>query len=843
MKYLKYTLFLLYFVILANFVFAQDTGNKTVSGIYYNVSLKKVIQNLEKETSYSFTYLDTLISGKNITVSFLNKPLNDALKILFSNFNISYKIYYSSNNIVLFKKIVIPKYTISGFIQDAATGEKLIGANVYCPKLKEGTTTNNYGFFSLTLLKDNVNLEISYIGYHRYYIDLFLNNNMKYSIDLHPDIITGDTITIIESSSGNIEKQTQMSSINIPLNRTRNFPAMLGNSDIVNALRLIPGVHSGNEGATGVFVRGSGPDQNLILLDDAPIYNSTHLYGFFSIFNSDAIHNVNLIKGGFPARYGGRLSSVLQVNLKEGNKNEFVGKATLGLMASKVTLEGPYLKNKGSYFISGRRSYIHYLAQKFAPDKFDIENYQFYDLNAKFNYSFSNRNRIYFSIYQGNDYFNNDDFGYNQNKDWGNLISSLRFNYLVNNKLFGNFTFTYSKYHYDIYSTETWYNEIYSTRYYSGIKDVSGKVDFDFIPNPSNNIKTGLSAIFHTFTPGILHSKTDNILLDEEFYKGNRIYSNEFSFYIEDEIKFTDFFSANFGINNCTYVVNSKAYYSIQPRISTNLIIGGVAIKNSYAAMHQNIHLLTSSGAGLPEDLWVPATEITKPQQSDQFAMGVAKTFNNMYEFSLEAYYKKMNNLIEFAEGASFLDYEEDWQNKLVNGKGDTYGLELFFKKKHGKTFGWIGYTLAWSDRKFPKLNSGKKFPYTYDRRHDFKIALTHQFYKKIDMSLTWMYGSGNAMTLPIARYSNIENSDVITYYGSRNSFRLRPYHRLDVAVKYYFEDLLNKNYFLTLGVFNAYNRHNPYYIYFKEKGNGKLEARQVTVFPITPFLSFTFTF
>ncbi|MCK5076003.1 MAG: TonB-dependent receptor, partial [Calditrichia bacterium] len=411
------------------------------------------------------------------------------------------------------------------------------------------------------------------------------------------------------------------------------------------------------------------------------------------------------------------------------------------------------------------------------------------------------------------------------------------------NKLFGNFTLTYSKYHYDLYSKETGYNETYQSRYYSGIKDISGKIDFDFAPNPKHQIKSGLYAIFHTFTPGILSSKTEDILLNEEFYSGNRTYSNEYHTYFEDNIKINNYLSVNLGLHSSLYTVNGKNYHSIQPRISTNLIIKGIAVKGSYASMQQNIHLLTSSGAGLPEDLWVPATENVKPQNSKQAALGIAKTFKNNYEFSIESYYKKMDDLIEFAEGASFSNFEENWQNKLVTGKGKSYGIEFFFRKKQGSTFGWIGYTLSWSNRQFNQLNFGKEYPYKYDRRHDFKIALTHNLYKKLSFSCSWVYGTGNAVTLPVAKYNSPNNSDNIIYFGARNSFRMQAYHRLDIALKCYFKKIHQKEYSLTLGVFNAYNRQNPYYIYFKEKNNGKLEARQVTVFPIIPFLSFTFTF
>ncbi|MBW8048905.1 MAG: TonB-dependent receptor plug domain-containing protein [Cytophagales bacterium] len=768
------------------------------------------------------------------------------------------------------------RYTISGYVEDAGSGEKLIGAHVYETGSLKGTTTNIYGFYSLTLpSSDSVEIAYSYIGYQIIKRSIRLQSNQHINISLNSAIVLEE----VEITGTRIEDQTQMSVIEVPISQIKTMPAFLGEVDVLKSLQMLPGVQSGGEGTSGLYVRGGGPDQNLILLDGAPVYNASHLFGFFSVFNADAIKNIQFTKGGFPARYGGRLSSVIEINVKEGNMKKFTGEGSVGIIAARLTVEGPIKKEKTSFIISGRRTYIDILARPFILAASEGEasgGYYFYDLNAKVNHKFSDRDRLYLSFYTGDDrfylrasdkYTTGDGTKYEYNNifrlGWGNITSSLRWNHILNKKLFSNAALTYSRFKFyttikieDIEepSSGEKIEESFNLKYFSGIRDWTAKVDFDYFPNPDHYIKFGMNNILHRFNTGAVQFQfnlSDGTDLDTTF-GSQGVDAYELALYFEDDIRFSRRLKANLGLHTSGFLVNDEFYYSIQPRISSRYYLtDNWALKSSFATMTQYIHLLTNSNISLPTDLWVPATDIVKPQHSQQVALGIARTImlhEKKYELSVEGYYKWMQNIIEYIAGANFLDLNADWQTKVEAGKGWSYGAELFLQKKTGKTTGWLGYTLSWTNRQFETINLGKKYPYKYDRRHDVAIVITYKVDKNIDFSANWIYGTGNAITLPIARYKSINDfanywpGYEIEYYGDKNSFRMRAYHRFDIGINFHKKKKWGERTW-TIGVYNVYNRKNPYFLYFGVDNRGDPALKQVSLFPILPSFSYSFKF
>lgn len=769
--------------------------------------------------------------------------------------------------VILSISLQAQNFTISGYVQDAESGEKLIGAHIYDPLRQVGTTSNRYGFFSLTLPRGSFQVAVAYIGYRTNFQELDLQNDVVVNFSLLPSAVAGDTVLVTGEAIELIENQTQMSSIDVPLTQIRSIPALLGEVDVLKTLQLLPGVQSGNEGTSGIYVRGGGPDQNLLLLDGAPVYNASHLFGFFSVFNSDAIKHVQLTKGGFPARFGGRLSSVVEIDLKDGHLSEFHGAASIGLIASRFTIEGPIQKDKTSFIFSGRRTYIDLLARPFQNEETGTGGYFFYDINAKLNHKFSERDRVYFSIYTGDDKFYADDNGdelsndsFHLDIDWGNLTSTLRWNHVWNKKLFSNSTLIYSKYQFETIADEegeTFDGQTsrYFARYFSGVRDWGAGIDFDYIPNPSNTIKFGADAVLHRFSPGAFQLKADEpgqTPFDSTISGSGEIDASEISFYAEDEITLSPRFSLNLGIHGSIFNVNNAQQNSVQPRVSARYkFSGGWAVKASFATMSQNIHLLTNSGIGLPTDLWVPATEAVGPQKSKQYALGIARSlWDKQFELSVEAYYKTMEGLIEFEEGATFIGIDKDWQSKVEIGEGQSYGFELFLQKKRGETSGWLGYTLSWSDRTFEGLNFGNTFPYKYDRRHDISLVMTRKISGGFELSGTWVYGTGNAISLPTARFQGSASivqdffgfgENLLSFYKERNGFRMAAYHRLDIGIQF-IRGTAPRQHIWSLGLYNAYSRKNPFFLYL-DRDDGERVIKQVSLFPIIPSLSYRYSF
>ena len=768
------------------------------------------------------------------------------------------------------------KYTISGYVYDKQSGEALISASVYDKQSMKGTITNNYGFYSLTLPEGDVELTFSFVGYVSVTKKIKLEKNISINFNGEISNVLAE-VKIVDKKEENVVNSTQMSVNKLPVSEIKKLPVLLGEVDIIKTIQLLPGVQSGSEGSSGLYVRGGGPDQNLILLDGVPVYNVNHLFGFFSVFNADAISSVTLVKGGYPARYGGRLSSVLDIRMKEGNMKKIKGEGSIGLIASKLTIEGPIIKDKTSFIVSGRRTYIDLLSipfQKAIPDNTTTGGYYFYDLTAKINHKFSDKSRLFLSTYMGSDkayakdkeeYIDNDityESKTNFALQWGNITSALRWNYKLNNKLFSNTTLTYSKYKFDIgeeYLEKQTKNgktteSLSKFNYKSGIDDVTGKIDFDYYPNPSNSIKFGFGDIYHTFNPGInvyKVSTNDTSNIDTTF--GNKpLYAHELFAYIEDDIRLGARLKANIGLRYSGFSVKNKYYDAFEPRVALRFLINeDLSLKASYTMMTQYILLLTNSTIGLPTDLWLPVTDKIKPMDATQYAIGSAYKLNSQINITLEGFYKEMNNLIEYKEGASFFDNTTDWQDKIEEGKGWAYGGELLIEKKKGKTTGWIGYTLSWSLRQFDNISFGEVFPYRYDRRHDISIVVMHKFNDKIDIGVTWVYGTGNAVTLAVEKYPSFfdVNSNYLSqgytdieHYDNRNGYRMPAYHRLDIGVNFN-KDTKWGHRTWSVGVYNAYNRKNPFYLAFGYDKYGHRVLKQYSLFPIIPSIRYSFKF
>ncbi|MFN0274293.1 MAG: TonB-dependent receptor [Chitinophagales bacterium] len=751
-------------------------------------------------------------------------------------------------------------FTISGYISDEETGEKLIGATIYDVKSEQGTVTNEYGFYSFTLLQDSVQLIFSYIGYSSQKQNIYLSGDQQQNIKLTASLELETVVISAEDKEEKIQQRTQMSTIDIPIETIKSLPAFLGETDVLKAMQLLPGVQSGSEGSSGIYVRGGSPDQNLILLDGVPVYNTNHLFGFFSVFNSDALSKATLIKGGFPARYGGRLSSVIDLRMKEGDMNDYHGEGSIGLVASRLTVEGPIKKDTSSFMISARRTYIDILARPLisASGDGEIFGYFFYDVNAKVNYKFTDKDRLYLSGYFGRDKFYFSDKKVEPENyteaglDWGNGTGVLRWNHIINKKTFSNLTATFTSYEFDISSDffETIKdingNEIetsYGFRYFSGIRDWTLKEDIDFVPNPRHYIKYGGGVTYHTFMPGATEYKQDGSEIEtpDINLSSDNIFATEFDLYGEDDWEITSLIKLNYGLHASGFLVDSSFYKSLQPRLSARYLVNDdLSFKASYSSMAQYIHLLTNSGIGLPTDLWVPATDQVRPQNAIQYALGIAYTLKENYEVSLEGYYKKMNNIIDYKDGASYLyDGVTDWEEKVESGEGWSYGIEVFLQKKVGKFSGWLGYTLAWTNRQFPTINLGEKYPFKYDNRHEIDLAAVYKINERINLSAVWVYSSGQALSIPVAKYLGSYGQPVY-YYEGRNGYRMPAYHRMDVNVSFHkVKKLWTRTW--NFGAYNVYNHYNAFYIYESIDEAGDPAYRQVTLFPIIPYFSWDF--
>lgn len=779
------------------------------------------------------------------------------------------------------------KSTLSGYINDSKNGEAMIGAKVFIPGIKQGTVTNNYGFYSLTVPSAKYDVQFISGIYPTEVKSIDLTNDVTFNLELGSNVKDLQEV-VINGKKGENVNSTKMGTIELEMDKIKTLPAFMGEVDVIKAIQLLPGVSSVSEGGQGFYVRGGGPDQNLVLLDEGVVYNAAHLFGFFSVFNADAVKSVNLIKGGMPANYGGRMSSVLEVNMNEGNNKNFKVTGGIGAISSRLTLEGPIVKNKGSFIVSARRTYIDVIMKAAIPDSspFRGSSYFFYDFNAKFNYKLTEKDRIFLSGYYGKDVFNFADNkgGFNAKMPWGNGIAALRWNHLFTNKLFMNVTGTFSDYMFKFGSQQ----DEFRFELASGVRDLGGKVDFTYFPNSKHTIKFGANYIYHIFTPTSVSAQTDSVVFDTG--AAQRLFSHESALYVLDDFDLNDKLRFNIGFRYSMYQhvgeftrfikgdgVSTqdtaiqygkgdliKFYQGFEPRFSMRwLLKDKSSLKLGYSYNYQYVHLTSLSAVSLPTDIWYPTTDKAKPENGFQASVGYYRNFfNDMFETSVEVYYKGMNNMIEYKEGALPGDNVNDnTDNLLVYGKGRAYGIEFFIKKSVGNFTGWIGYTLAKTDRKFPDLNNGEVYAAKYDRRHDLSVVGTYKLNDRWTFSSCFIYATGNTLTLPSSWY--VQEQSLLFNYGARNSTRMAPYHRLDISATLYDKSYKTKLDPVTgaeiqvkkkfrsnwaFSVYNVYNRANPFFLYVDNDGkflNGdfKLTVKQVSLFPIIPSVTWNFQF
>ncbi|MEP6512234.1 MAG: TonB-dependent receptor [Parafilimonas sp.] len=741
------------------------------------------------------------------------------------------------------------KITISGYVKDAASKEALIGASVINTNSKLGTTANQYGFFSLTIpVADTIELIISYTGYTIQAKKITANENLHTDILLESATVNLNEVVVTTGKNNlNVEKP-QMGVINVPLTAIKNLPVLVGERDVLKIIQLLPGVQGGNEGTTGFYVRGGNLDQNLVQLDEATVYNPNHLFGLFSTFNVNSINHVQLIKGGFPAEFGGRLSSILDITMKEGNKSKYQTEGGIGLLSNNLTFQGPIQKNKSSFIISARQSHINLIIKPFTSK---TTSYKFYDLNAKMNYELGEKDHLFFSAFKGNDnadYIGANSLNYNTN--FGNTTGTLRWNHLFGSKVFSNTSVIYNDYHLGLGTTQNSYENLL----YTGIKDITAKTDFTFTPNTQHIIKTGFSYIYHTLYPAAVSAKVASQGSGLGINKDSidKRYSNELAFYLGDEFDASKMISVNYGIRVPLFVASGKTYSFVEPRITAKFSINPTtSVKASFTGMNQFVHLIPNSTASLPADIWLSSSATIKPQNSTQYALGLFKNFNdNNIEASIEAYYKTMDNQVLFKEGTQIL-LNTNLDSVLAFGKGKSYGVELFIKKNFGKLTGWMSYTWSKTTQQFAELNYGNEFPSSFDRRHNFSLVGTYDLSKHWTLSADFVFYTGKPFTLPAGRISVPENGSLYdgVYYDftSRNNARLRAYNRLDVSFSNKkMTKIFGKKYERewVFGIYNVYSRLNPFFVYLNVDPYTKQPvAKQISLLPIIPSISFNFKF
>jgi len=760
------------------------------------------------------------------------------------------------------------KYTISGYVRDSLSGESLISASVAIEGQSRGINSNQYGFYSITLQEGSYRVAASFTGYQPIDTLIELHSNQVIHFNLLQRALLAEVVISSVRKDNNV-RAAQMGKIDLSVNRIKSLPVLMGEVDILKTLQLLPGIRNAGEGNTGMYVRGGGPDQNLIMLDDAIVYNSAHLFGFFSIFNSDAIKNISVIKGSMPAQYGGRLSSVLDVAMKEGNMKKYEVEGGLGLIASRISVQGPIKKDKASFIVSARRTYFDVLTKPFISKSSDFygSGYYFYDLNTKVNYKFSDKDRVYLSGYFGRDVFtfNNRERAFKADIPWGNSTATLRWNHVFNRKLFANTTLVYNDYKFAFGATQ----KDFHIKLSSGIRDLNAKLDFDYYPAAGHRIKFGGLYTFHTFVPNVVSGTQGETTFEPN--NDSKKFAGEMAAYIQDEWDISSRINVNAGLRYSGFTQlgpytifqrdldgnktdssvygrgkGVKTYGGPEPRLTFRYSIDDeTSLKAGVTRNLQYIHLVSNAGSTLPTDLWVPSTYRVKPQISWQYAAGLFKNFrDNEFETSLELYYKDMRNQIEYGEGytPSLNDPEDDF----VFGRGWSYGAEVFINKTRGRLTGWIGYTLSWTWRKFEALNDGEKYPAKYDRRHDLSVVASYEFSDRWKFSGVFVFGSGNATTLPERFY--IVDGVLTQEYSKVNQYRMPSYHRLDLSATYTPKKKPNRRLEQSwvFSIYNTYSRLNPYFIYFDQTGSaydGSLEinALQVSLFPIIPAVTWNF--
>jgi hypothetical protein len=746
-------------------------------------------------------------------------------------------------------------YSLNGEVRDAETGEVLIGASVAVYGSFLGTVSNQYGFYSLTLKKESYRIVVSYVGYQRFEQQIDLLKNQKINFNLHPKTKEIKEIIVTSEKTDENIRSVQMSNDRLIIKQLESVPVLLGEKDVLKTIQLLPGISTTSEGSSGFSVRGGSFDQNLILLDEAPVYSAAHLLGFFSVFNSEALKDISIYKGGIPAEFGGRASSVLNISMKDGNSKKMSASGGIGLIASRLTLEGPLGKNeRTSFIVSGRRSYADIIGKvgNFLED--DMTLY-FYDLNVKINHKINNNNRIYLSAYSGKDAFQYEDLG----TDWGNSTATLRWNHIWNSKLFSNTSVIYSNYDYGFNISE-------KTSMTSGIIDIGLKHDFSFYKTPGNTIRYGFNTTYHTFNPGKLNYEEEesehDLLMEQKQALESAVYFSNYrkvstSLSVECGLRISLFnqfgegwqktYDEENNIIDSTWFNKSElmqSYFEFEPRFSLNYLLNNRnSIKASFSRMAQYLHLISNSTSGQPTDTWFPSTNNIKPLVASQFALGYFQNFkNNTYEFSVETYYKDVDNVTDYEDGTDIL-LNEDIEAQIISGDGRSYGLEFYLKKKQGRFTGWLSYTLSRTENKIDEINSGSWYPTKNDKKHDLSVVGSYRFNQRLSLAASWVYYTGNAVTFPSGQYSFDGQS--WPYYSERNSYRMPNYHRLDFNVHLNGKKKKHMESSWDFSIYNVYNRYNAYTITFDESETqpGTNEATKLSLFGLVPSVSWNFKF
>jgi outer membrane receptor for ferrienterochelin and colicin len=873
----------LFFCFSVGLAFGQRLLDQRVSLTAEGVTLETALYQLIDEQAINISFSNDILPNKTVSIQVQNLPLKLVLQQLFVGTDLNFREV--GQQVLIFRA---PKnkprrtFTISGFLSAEESQERLIGATIYDQTSGKGTVTNEFGFFSLSVPEGSIELSFSFLGYTPQYRQIQLDSSRTLNVSL-PSNVMLEEVEVVGRALWSDNAQTGISTHTLDPKMVDELPGLGGEADLLRAAYLLPGVQTGTDGVGGMFVRGGGPGQNLVLIDDVPVYNMYHAAGMLSVFNTQAVRSAKLLKGGFPARYGGRASSVLDIRTKDGNAREWSAQAEAGLLTGRFSAEGPIIKDKSSIFISGRLSYLDWyfkpISERWKAEQGEqgATSYRYYDINAKINYSFSDTDRLYLSFYRGSDRYANDgQFGntislldlsrdeiiffrseqaYSEALTWGNTVTSLRWNHVFGNKLFANATFTYSKLAVDIDYRETdrlvridpateLFDLINVGQFFSGIEDFGAKIDFDFVPSPNHYIRFGVGTTRRSFVPGALSFSGVNENVD---FEGNitndPIRATENFLYVEDEMTFGDRWLINAGLRLENLRVERRNYSILQPRLFASYAINDrISLKASASSMAQFLHLLSQSGIALPTDLWVSATGQIGPQEAWQFEVGNVYDLGKGFSLTLEGYYKKMDNLITYTEGANILN---NWEDNVTQGQGTAYGAEVLLQRQAGKTTGWLGYTLSWVNRQFDLVNLGRPYPFKFDRRHDVKLVLNHKLTDWCTLTGNWVFSTGFAFSLPFERYifqepGSPQDPVVIEDFDAINKYRMPFYHRLDLAAQFKWKNRAGEQQ-LHLGVYNLYNRRNPLYYNlrteFVNRNNAIEVVKQFVEVPLLPIL------
>lgn len=879
---------------------AQSAGER-MSFRLKAADLKTFVRVIEERTDYKFIYGEDVSLSHPITLEAKNEVVATMLKKAFADQPV---VFQMDGKHIILKKKTSPsmnkrKFTISGYIVDDTSRETLLGASVIDLNRQSGTVSNSYGFYSFTLDEGEVSLGYSYLGYAPQYMRFSLDRDTVINVKLGASAQLDEVLVVADRKEAGL-KSTTMGAHELRLSQLTNTPAVLGETDVLRTIQLLPGVNMGTEGFSGILVRGGGMDENLVLLDGSPVYNPNHLLGIFSIFTPEAVKKVTLFKSSFPARYGGRLSSVVDVRTNDGDMQRMRGLFSIGLLSQRLHLEGPLWKNRTTFSLSGRFTGFPFMLGRLMGDDSGDEKISlyFYDLNAKLTHRIDDRNRLFLGFYNGEDryqvkmednYTGSNSSGptgvnreyqvdekYNDGVKWGNTLASLRWNHVLNNRLFSNTTVAYNHYQMKVFSR--YFKGMdknmdnFKTDYTSGITDWSLRTDFDFTINPRHELRFGYEWINHHFTPESrktsLKQVEDNVaVVDTTFTNvgGQLRVGNELSLYAEDNAELTNRLSANVGVHFSYFNTEGKNYLSLQPRLSVKYKWSDAwSSKVSYSKMSQYIHLLSSSSISLPTDLWVPITKNIRPMNAHQISLGTYFDGLRGWEFSLEGYYKQMNNVLEYKEGTFFFGSSRDWENNVSMGKGRAYGAELMVEKTEGRLTGWFAYTLAKSERRFPdgSISNGEWFPHKFDRRHNVKIFLNYQLGRNIDLGATWLFNSGNTMTVPERQAVAMTPDGGFVELGTmprRNNYRLPSTHTLNLNFNWHIKRAKTESIW-NLSIYNVLNRKNPTLVYVTNESVSVKEInpmtnqpeiidvkttklKKFTLLPFIPSISYTLKF